>query len=214
MAKITKRTIIQEKILTEFDCANDTGIQMLGQWALSDILFTGYSRRESYPKRPDDYKPLVLLGQFEKLWLLPVNLSPTPSSMLAVSSRTNQSRVPGQLLRQVVKTKFVAMRIQYTTRCCFTNREFITTSLYCKHWSYSYLGTWKSTLGRTWYAYISIYKRTTVVYVCPDNEFPLLHADCFIVDSNYLAKYLVSSGTTFSNETRLIRRQWWSAFSV
>ena len=157
MAKITKRTIIQEKILTEFDCANDTGIQMLGQWALSDIVFTGYLRRESYPKRPDDYKPLELLGQCEKLWLLPVNLSPTPSSMLTVSSRTTQGRVHRQLLKQVVKTKLVAMRIQYTTRCCSTNRELITASLYCKHWSYSYLGTWKSTSGRDLICLIYLY---------------------------------------------------------
>ena len=48
------------------------------------------------------------------------------------------ARIPRRLLNQVVKTKLVGMYmyIIYTTQCCYTTREVITTALDCKHWIY------------------------------------------------------------------------------
>ena len=36
----------------------------------------------------------------------------------------------------VAKFENLAMHILYTTQCCSTAREVLTTALYCKHWSY------------------------------------------------------------------------------
>ena len=50
---------------------------------------------------------------------------------------TSYNQGPRRLLKQVVKTKLIAMYIKYimyATECGYTTGEVITTALYCKHW--------------------------------------------------------------------------------